>query len=282
LGVLLPGRQEGYYDLQAKDIETAVSGQYGVQANILFANYDGTMQAAQIEMMIAQGVDIIAIQPLDPQTCAASLNKAKDAGIPVILIGDDTTGVLDGLYTASINWDYYTASVRLGDWLYENMGSGLNMAEITVPAGSQMGIDVTQGLKDTSEKYGFNVLESQPGDYTREQAMTLTRNILIKYPDIDVIFCHTDYMALGAQQTVEEMGFEGKVTVVCIGCMQEAINSVAEGKLGAESVLDPHIGEPVVEIARFITSGRTVARKNYFPLFIIDKTNASSYPDFGY
>jgi ribose transport system substrate-binding protein len=86
---------------------------------LLDANFDQKKQVADIEDLIAQGVDAIIVQPVTSTSADAAIEKAAAAGIPV----DLHTGLVEtNAFTTEIRaGGVYFGKVR-GDWLVKTVG----------------------------------------------------------------------------------------------------------------------------------------------------------------
>ena len=102
----------GYYTAMVNAIE-AKADEMGIEIVLLIAENDTTKQNQQMENLIAQQVDAIICNPEDGTAIAASVQKAMDADIPVVMVDRD----VDGAEPAKriIN-DSYTLAKQLVQW----------------------------------------------------------------------------------------------------------------------------------------------------------------------
>jgi D-xylose transport system substrate-binding protein len=87
IGLLLPENQTARYEKFDKPlIEKKISDLTGGKAKVSYANasQDATTQNQQFETMITKKVDVIIVDSVDSKAVAGSVQKAKDAGIPVV------------------------------------------------------------------------------------------------------------------------------------------------------------------------------------------------------
>ena len=119
-------------------------------AEVVFAQgksgTDDEGEIAAIESMITQGVDAIAITPTSPNV-ADELQKAVDAGIPVVLIDNDIPD-WDGK-TAVVATDNYAGGQLAGTWLAENLPEGAKLAVLQGVLGNPSLDDRVDGMLDT-------------------------------------------------------------------------------------------------------------------------------------
>ncbi|MFI2366908.1 sugar ABC transporter substrate-binding protein [Streptomyces sp. NPDC018833] len=105
VGLLLPERQAARYEkfdrpviVDKVDRLTIGEGRV-VYAN---ANQDAALQARQLENMIEDEVDVLIVDAVDSKAIASSIEKAKDAGIPVVAFDRLAEGPIDA-YTSFDN-----------------------------------------------------------------------------------------------------------------------------------------------------------------------------------
>ncbi len=75
----------GYYSAMIEGIQ-ATADELGIKIVLLNAENDSTKQNQQMENLIAQQVDAIVCNPEDSTAIATSVQKAMDAGIPVVMV----------------------------------------------------------------------------------------------------------------------------------------------------------------------------------------------------
>jgi DNA-binding response OmpR family regulator len=89
----------------------------------------------------------------------------------------------------------------------------------------------------------------------------------------DIVFCHSDFMALGAHRAVAEAGLEQQVKVIGVdGLPNEGIEYVQKGWLVGTCVYPTH-GEEIVRLALNILSGQPYERDNYLNILLITPEN---------
>ena len=69
-----------------KEVQNACDENPDVELITLSADSDANTQVMNIDNLVTMGVDAICVYPVDPQVCADSMKKARDAGIYVVII----------------------------------------------------------------------------------------------------------------------------------------------------------------------------------------------------
>ncbi len=237
-------------------------------------------QIAAVRNFIAQGVDVIDIDPLVEAGWGPVLAEAKRAGIPVI-ITDRQISVSDpSLYVCFIGSDFKTEGKMVGDWLAAHTGGKGRILELQGTPGSAPAIDRHKAFVEAIKPYpGLTIIDSQNGNFRRSDGKEVMEALLKKYgKNFDIVYAHNDDMALGAIQAIEEAGLKpGKdVMVVSIDGLKEAVQAVADGKINCVVECNPLSGPLVYDTVQKILAGQKVERINYNKDQLFDSTNAAA------
>jgi len=115
------------------------------------ANEDTAKQIADVDSLIAQGVDILIFPPRESQALAPSVMKAKAAGIPVILIDRDVDHSIAKPgedYVTFIGSDFVDQGRRAAEWLVEATGGKAKIIELEGTTGADPAIDRKTGFDE--------------------------------------------------------------------------------------------------------------------------------------
>ena len=115
--------------------------------NIEFIELDGQnsapKQTADMEAMVAQGVDGVVISPADVQALVPGVQALVDAGIPVVTVDRNVTGVET---LAHVGADNVRGGELQGEYLQEILPEGGQIFELRGQPGASPAIDLDQGL----------------------------------------------------------------------------------------------------------------------------------------
>ena len=90
------------------------------------------------------------------------------------------------------------------------------------------------GLEKALAEYPkVQLVANEHADWAATKALAITETLLAAYPDVDGIWAANDNMALGVIQALEAKGLAGKVKVVGINAIPNAIEAVKTGKMTA-------------------------------------------------
>jgi ribose transport system substrate-binding protein len=221
----------------AKGFETAAK-QAGVKTVVLDAKGDVQKQANDIDDLIAQKVDGIAIMPLDSTVAQGWVDRASAHEIPTVgvasEIGDPHKRPIKQVYeklAALVTQDEVMAGETAGTMAAPMLPKG-RVANIAIVEGSAGFAEVsqrTQGFKEGLDKAGakYKIVASQPGDWTSEKGQSTCQNILVAHPDVDLIFTQSDDMAVGCAVALRTASSNAKL--IGMGGSKLAINAIKTG-----------------------------------------------------
>ena len=176
---------------------------------------DVTMQISQMEDLIAQGVDLIFLNPADWQGIRPALDSAERAGVPIIVVD---TPVYDSDMVLCTVWsDNYHAGELCAEDMFSKLDSG-NIIILDLPT-DKSAIDRYQGFYDrVMENGNFTILDTHNGEGSTEGSMPVMEDMIQAYGDeIDVAFGINDPSALGIISALEAAGMTDQVLVYGVG-----------------------------------------------------------------
>ena len=226
-------------------------------------------QIALIESMITQGVQGIAITPVDP-TVATALDKAVAAGVTVVLM-DNSIPDWKG-QTALATTNNYEAGKLAGQYLATVLKSGDKIGILEGVPGVPALDDRVNGMKEGLGSVAPDIVGSGATNCTEELGINVAQDILTANPDVTAIYSACGPAAAGAAQAITNAGLDHHVVLVgfdfCCG-EPEAIEagtedaSVAQfpfnmAKYGVDALVKAIKGEKVESL---IDSGAALVTK---------------------
>lgn len=216
-------------------------------------------QVNNVEDMISKGVDAIIVAPMDRTALIPALEKAKDAGIPVILIDAGIEDGHDDLYVTLVAADAYKIGTTGGEEMLKAIGEG-KVAVVRGAAGSDVSESRSAGFVDALEGTDVVVVNQQNGDWANETAMQVTENMLSADPEIKGFFVCSDNMLSGVISAVDAAGKTGEVTIISVDGNKSAVDEIEAGNCyGDVGQYPSKVGEIAAQIAVDIVSGKAAA-----------------------
>jgi len=226
----LAGVQDPFYFTMQRGAEQAAAD-LGIELVVQIPEkWNTTVQTPMLDAMVARGdLSFLFLAPTDQQAMVAPMQKAVDAGIPILTV-DTTIGngdYVNGPVTfplSAINSDNVQGGVIACKALADSVGGkGKIYIQNTVK-----GVSTT----DQREQGCVEALKGYPGityigvdfnddDPTKAQAQVQAK--LQQVPDLAGIFGTNVFSAQGAGQVVQNMGLSGKVKVVAFDATTTAI-----------------------------------------------------------
>jgi len=247
----------------------------GYESVMLDCTFDVAKQVSQIDNLIAQGVDIIFVMPADPKAVIPGIQKAKEAGIPVLAVHDkiDPSGEQYTIGYAGAD------SVKLGEGAGILMEQALNgNGNIVVLGGSygaNYGIALYSGFKSKISA-GIKILGEGDHGWDRAKSMALMEDFLTKYDNIDGVYAFDDNTGFGAIDAIKAAQ-RTTIKVVSINGQKEAFDAIKAGDLFGTVKQDPvaNVDKAFESLALFL-AGKDVPQYNYSDSPIVTKENVDS------
>ena len=233
-------------------------------------------QVAILEDQILKKVSALAVVPGGDAEVTPVLDKARAAGIPVLIVDNDTTWPGKLSYIGTDN----RAGGRLaGDYIIKVLGGRGKVAIIRGILGVSSHEDRVAGFKEAlAQAPGIQIVTIQPANSERASALTVMENILTSNPDLNAVFATSDQMALGAMEGVAAQRSNGKIFVVGFDAGKEAVRAVKSGAISAVVAQYPsNMGRQAVESAIKAIRGEPVAKVIDTGTALVTKDNVDEF-----
>jgi len=242
-GIIYP-MADAYYETVTESANRAAE-QAGVRL-VIKAPEEANLeqQIRMMETMIQQGMDGIAISPIHPDALAPLIDKAMEAGIPVICFESDAP---DSRRLAYIGTDNVLAGERMGNAI-DRLLKGRGM--VLVSTGFSESLNLRQRLEGFLDYINRNtridVLEVSYHQGISEQALTNLEGMIDEHPHFDA-FVALDFVSGAASILVwKAMGLNRYA--LTFGLMPEISEAIGNGQITlAVSHDEARWGELIVE-----------------------------------
>ena len=222
-------------------------------------------QVADVNSMIAQGVDAIFLSPREEKPLIPAVMAAKKAGIPLFLIdrGVDPNLAKAGVdYVTFIGSDFLLEGKMAGEWLAKTTNGKAIILEIEGSTGSSPANDRKTGFdKVIAEHPDMKIVASQTGEFQpRDEGRKTAEALLQAHPEATVIYAHNDEMAIGAISAIEAAGKKpGKdILIVSIDGEKDGLQAIIDGKMGATVECNPRFGPAAFKAAIDYSKGEKI------------------------
>lgn len=241
--------QSSDFFVALKETAELKAEEYGWDLSFLIADDDPQKQSQHIDTFISQQVDIIVVDPVNSSAPVQDIERAIDAGIPVLCVGTEpepcgalttfcTNPFMDGFYAGQYAAAAYgddeniTAAVVIGvmgsstsesrvcgqiaGMLYGRMeakGTPYACEEDAYLAGYNLFQDMKQSGTGEDAEAGVSIVGYGIGSWTVEGGLSASEDLITANPNINCMICENDFMAAGAIKALKSSNMMEQVKV---------------------------------------------------------------------
>ena len=228
IGFSIPGLNFPFFVHMANQVEAEAMRLGNVEIITLDGQDNTEKQAADLESVIAQGLDGLIVSPRTTEGLVEVIQAVVDAGIPVVTVDRRAEGVTGLL--AHVGAENVLGGEAQGSTLTALFGSGGTIFELQGTPGASPAIDRGQGLHNIIDAAGnFEIPCQQTGNFNRADGLKVTESCLSATTNPDAIVAANDDMALGAAEAVKAAGLS--IPVIGYDALPEAIKAIQDGLL---------------------------------------------------
>ena len=263
VGVCIYQFSDNFMTLFRTELESYLISQGFSQENITIVDgaNDQATQTGQIDSFIAEGVDVLIINPVNSSSAETITDKVVGAGIPLVYINREPDETEQQRWEDN-NWDvtYVGCDARQSGTFQGEMIVDLGLDAVDLNGNGKVDYVMVEGdpenidaqyrteysikaLEDAG--WEVNCLSDQVGNWAQDQAQTIVANALGQYgTDVEVVFCNNDAMALGALQAIQSAGRTVGTDIYLVGvdALSEALENVINGTMTG-TVFNDHFSQ---------------------------------------
>jgi inositol transport system substrate-binding protein len=265
-----------------KDGAKAKAEELGIEFKEADAQEDVIKQQDLVQAYITEQVDVLIVVPVSTDAMDPIIAAGKEAGIPVVFVNRNPFGTSmppEGTYY--VGSEELVAGQQQGEYLGELLGEeGGSVFVLQGKLDNEAAIKRTEGFVTTvNEKFpNISIVDTQVGNWQRDQAVTITENWLTAYGDeIDAIVANNDEMALGAIEVLQKAG-RTDVVVLGVDFTPDAKDAIKEGKM-VGSVRQDLAGQGAggVQVAYDLFNGGVTENPVWIPFVLITAEDVDQY-----
>jgi ribose transport system substrate-binding protein len=253
----------------------------GIELEIIDANLDMAKEVSAAEDLMAKGVDVLIITPVEQKGVEPILKKAKIEGIPVVI----EASAVEGMKTLVAICDYdcgYKGGVETGKYVKEYLGGKARILAIDLPMLRPCILRV-DGFYDGIRTIipDAEIVHRLDGQGLKDLALQVSTDALTADPDVNVIYGCNDDSALGALQAYRSAGLDVSELVVC-GTGGEGnafIHALQEGgPYKVEAAMFPEkVGYECIDMAVKLYNNEDVPEHYVTPTFALTSDTWDDY-----
>ncbi len=233
----------------------------------VFVEYDGPNrsnpeeQLELLDMAIKSKVDGIIVQALN-EDFTPMINKAVDAGIPVITIDTDSPTSLRSAY---IGTDNYAAGQLAGEALVKDTDGEATVGIITGSFDNvhhQLRIEGFKNIVDQIE--GIRIVGIDESNITGVEAEEKAYTMLAEHNEITAFYGTSSFDASGIVAAANSLNLQGNLYVIGFDTLDENIDLLKNGEIDVLIEQQPYeMGYRSIEIMLDIIKDRSIEEINH-------------------
>jgi ribose transport system substrate-binding protein len=239
---------------------------------------DFAEQVRIVEDLITRKVNAISVCAIGNEAIVPAVKKANAAGIP-FFIHNSLEELPGGKVTAYIGYNQRKGGRMMGEYavkILHGQGKVLVLEGIPGYHTRERKAGFIEGLA-LEKNPGIKLVGSQPADWERSKAMTVTENFIQREPELVLVFGCSDEMALGAAAAAKAHGRKGMLFLGIDG-NPNAIESITRGEMTATlGVYPKKMGSMTIETIQSFLTGHQVAKFIETPMEVVTARNAGLY-----
>lgn len=225
-------------------------------------------------------IEGFVVTPFRPTSLNSVLTMVSRKNIPIINIDElipEEAATEDSIkITTRIASNNVEAGRLQAQLVLASVTKGSDVAVIEGDPGTISSRDRVAGFTKAAKEGGLNIIASQPAYWNRDKANELATTIIKSAPNLKAISVANDEMALGVLRAVQDAGAAGKLIVVSVDGIPEAIEAITQSSLAGTVAQYPDaMAYLAVETMLKKLKGETVPEKIDSPIKLITKQNLS-------
>lgn len=214
------------------------------------AGGDTDKQKRDIDELLNSGIDLLIVSINDSQELTPVVSRAYKS-IPVIVLDRAVEGYD---YTLYIGTDNESIGRQAGTLVADLIGNREgNVMEVQGVLDSPPVVGRSKGFRDIIRNHNnIKISRTIISEWQRDEAEDKVKEVLKEDKNVDVIFAHSDYMALGAYRAAYSLGIknikiigvdgldgeDGGLDLVSRGILQGTFTSPTGGKEAVDYAVD--------------------------------------------
>jgi ribose transport system substrate-binding protein len=280
---------DSYQTTYENAFNEAAAEMEGVETVVLDAGGDVSRQIGQMQDLTQQQVDVIIIWPTDGQAVVPAVRQANQAGIPVVVTNSQIAEQGQEFIAAFSGPDNVTQGIYAAEMLCDALKADGRedgqVLQISGQPGYTTAIERAQGFEERLPEVcpDLQLVETQPGNWNREQAQRVMENFLTKYDTIDGVYSGDDNMGVGALNAAKAAGRADGIIFVGATNFAVGYEAMERGEYYGSVYQSPvEDARNALATAVAVARGEDVEKLNYFdtPKITVDNVGDFTKPVF--
>jgi ABC-type sugar transport system substrate-binding protein len=266
---------------------------FGMEVNTVSQHFDAALQAQQVDDAIARKFDMIAIIAGSEQAIIPALVRAKQAGIPVLLINSPPRDGSEDLYLSFVGEDHVELGRITGQSvlqaLKEGGRDGGKVAMITGSLQEGVGPRRVTGFREALKANPkVEIVATEDAKWQTDLSERIAGQLFARFASqggLDVIYGMADNQAAAIVQAAKSAGVplgteKGKLIVVGSNCLKQGIAGIKAGEQYSTGTQIPtRTGNRAAELIADHFNGKTLKKNEILPVETVTKANLAKWEE---
>lgn len=276
IGLAVANLQADYFNQIKLGVE-AYAKEKGIEVITVDAKNDGATQVSQVQDLLSQDIDAFIYIPAGAAAATVPARLARAEGIPVVNVDRNADGEPGDTFIAT---DNATSAYEVCKYIIGQAGGAGKMLMLHGQKGTTPEVERTKGCtKALEENPGVELVGEQwSNQWSQDEGLNITQNLLQAHPDTTIIFAQSDAMALGAAQAIKVSQMDQRIYLGGFDGDTTALPLLAEGGFDATATQQVRgIGRLAVDSAIKLAAGEKLPAEQLLPGFLTTPENAPEY-----
>jgi ribose transport system substrate-binding protein len=264
---------DDYYAQFGKTL-VAVAKSYGMNVVEVNSNYKPEKELANVQDLIARGVDAIAVITAGAAGSAKSIEAANHGHVPIFFIAGLPDVPAGGSFQGHVTDNFVIMGYKIGQWVAQHYPKA-KCAEIPGFLGQGPAEGEMVGFQLALDEAGMGkALVLKSADWQRTKAVPITEDLLMSGRPFDVIFGANEETVGGIIQVFKEQGVTNKIIVSNNG-KEDAWEWMKQGLMAATVPNPPSLNADlcIQQIVRYLNKQKYVVDLQITPWDVLTKDN---------
>jgi inositol transport system substrate-binding protein len=231
VGLSMVQKDSDWWNTQNAMLESVLQGK-GYETVTVWAAGNQQKQINDVEDLIARGVDVIIMGPVQQEGSMVAIESAHKAGIPVLCVGRRSNSDKQLAEVYANEAQFGIEQVRQ---IAKDYPNGANIVFLFGPVGAGYAIQMWEdGIQPELKKFpNLKIIQryDNPSDITSD-GMKTAEDAITRFGDqVQVIAASNDGLALGAVRAVQAAGLGDKIKVYGAGLTLMGMEAIYDGTM---------------------------------------------------
>ncbi|HEY1364723.1 MAG TPA: sugar ABC transporter substrate-binding protein [Xanthobacteraceae bacterium] len=266
---------------------------FGMEVNTVSQHFDAALQAQQVDDAIARKFDMLAIIAGSEQAIIPALIRAKQAGVPVLLINSPPRDGAEDLYLSFVGEDHVELGRITGEAVLQALKQGgRDGGRIALVTGSlQEGVGPRRvaGFREAIKANPqAEIVAVEDAKWQTDLSERIAGQLFARFAaqgGLDVVYGMADNQAVAVIQAAKAASIplglqKGQLIVVGSNCLKQGIAAIKAGEQYSTGTQVPtRTGLKAADMIADYFNGKSLPKKEILPVETVTRANVDKWEE---